>query len=110
MCLPPQISQTLMQMKTFRSSIVTQIGDLAESLPPAGSLSQDQVSNALVYLAQAYKELGQLPAHPEIIQVMGRLRKIFSTLLYFRAVTDMPVDETYLTKIGRLNYENEDPD
>jgi len=95
---------------TFRFNIKTSVEDLERGLPSMGdSFSPDLLSNSLVHLALAYRELKQID-DPYAKTAMKQIEKIFSRLIYRRAVLGTDIDETYLTRYGRINYENENPD
>jgi len=98
-------------MRTFRSSfnLKVDIDELAESLPQEGSLTKDHYSNALVYLAMAYKELLKESDDLWVDNTIKTIRKEFFRLLYRRAVRGKNIDDTYLTRFGRLK-KHEDAD
>lgn len=69
------------------------------------SLSPDPLANVLVYLALAFREL----LDSDHTNLLGYVAKIFSMVIYARAVEGKNIDTTYLTRYGRITR-NEDKD
>jgi len=83
---------------------------LEETLPDEGSLSDDHSSNALVYLALAYREVLRAVGF-DYLDVRRKLCDAFDQLIVERARMNVSIDTTYLTRYGRLSkYENENSD
>lgn len=111
----PLMNQNLpyLTLMTSHFSIGTTISDFERGLPSGDSFSSDRLSNILIYLALIYRELRyikNLDSNSLTKNVQRDIENLFSRIIYVRAVFNKDIDETYLTRYGRINYENENTD